>query len=162
MSKLKYSLKFWDVKNQSFYYQNNMINYSVQGESFHQTKHKTNPWSSSISIEWHIIVSAILDFVEKTEKHQHNFTRRVIQGQYAYCKYLEIISGEVLEWEQKQVTSQMRKTELSSDDLIICKKSLHCEVTAICHLAKGYVVYSWWKTNESAPRLTQAPDQVRP
>ena len=38
--------------------------------------------------EWH----RILDLAEETEKKSpQKFTRRILQGQYAYCKYLEII-----------------------------------------------------------------------
>ena len=53
----------------------------------------------------HWILAAILDFVEKTEKRKKKITRQIPQGQYAYCKYLEIIRVGVFEWEQKQVAA---------------------------------------------------------
>ena len=39
----------------------------------------------------HSILAFILDFVVETEKHKKKITRQIPQGQYAYCKYLEII-----------------------------------------------------------------------
>ena len=53
----------------------------------------------------HRILAAILDFVEETEKRKKKFTRQIPQGQYAYCKYLEIIRVGVFEWEQKQMAA---------------------------------------------------------
>ena len=38
-----------------------------------------------------MILAAILDFVKQAEKHRKKFTGQISQGQYAYCKYLEII-----------------------------------------------------------------------
>ena len=32
-----------------------------------------------------MILVAILDFVEKTEKRKNKITREISQGQYAYC-----------------------------------------------------------------------------
>ena len=39
------------------------------------------------------ILAAILDFVEKTGERKKKFTRQIPQGQYAYCKYLEMIGA---------------------------------------------------------------------
>ena len=52
-----------------------------------------------------MILAAILDFVEETEKRQKKFTREIPQGQYAYCKYLQIMQVGVFEWEQEQVAA---------------------------------------------------------
>ena len=73
--------------------------------SFIQTKHETNWWSGSSSSVRHRILAALFDFVEETEKRKKKFTRQIPQGQYAYCKYLEIIRVGVFEWEQKQVAA---------------------------------------------------------
>ena len=43
--------------------------------------------------------------LKKLKNTKKTFTRQIHQGQYAYCKYLEIIRVGVLEWEQKQVTA---------------------------------------------------------
>ena len=51
------------------------------------------------------ILAAILDFVEETEKREKEIARQIPQGQYAYCKYLEIIRVGVFEWDQKQVAA---------------------------------------------------------
>ena len=40
---------------------------------------------------------AILDFVEETEKKNQKINRQIPQGQYAYCKYYEIIRAGVFE-----------------------------------------------------------------
>ena len=40
--------------------------------------------------------------LKKLEKAKKKFTRQIPQGQYAYCKYLEIFWVGVFEWEQKQ------------------------------------------------------------
>ena len=66
--------------------------------SFLETEHGKNPWSSSSFRERHGILAAILNFVEETEKREKKkFTRQIPQGQYAYCKYLEIIQAGVSE-----------------------------------------------------------------
>ena len=51
------------------------------------------------------ILAAISDLVEETEKRRKKNTRQIPQGQYAYCKYLEIIRVGVFESEQKQAAA---------------------------------------------------------
>ena len=40
--------------------------------------------------------------LKKLKNAKKNITRQIPQGQYAYCKYLEIIQAGVFEWEPKQ------------------------------------------------------------
>ena len=65
--------------------------YTSRVRSSFKSNMKKNPWSGSSSRERHRILAAILDFVEGTEKRKKKITRQIPQGQYAYCKYFEII-----------------------------------------------------------------------
>ena len=44
--------------------------------------------------------------LKKLKNEKKKFTRQISQGQYAYCKYLEIIRVGVFELEQKQVAAR--------------------------------------------------------
>ena len=43
--------------------------------------------------------------LKKLKNAIKKITRQIPQGQYAYCKYLEIIQVRVFKWEQKQVAA---------------------------------------------------------
>ena len=43
--------------------------------------------------------------LKELKNAKKKFTRQIPQGQYAYCKNLEIIRAGVFEWEQKQVAA---------------------------------------------------------
>ena len=62
------------------------------------------------------ILAAILDFVEETEKRKKKITRQIPQGQYVYCKYLEIIQVGVFAREQKQVAGAAAAGGLSKNN----------------------------------------------
>ena len=47
------------------------------------------------ALEGDIILAAILDFVEETQKTTRKIIRQIFQGEYAYCKYLEIMRAGV-------------------------------------------------------------------
>ena len=83
-----------------------LYSYITKFWSFLLTKHETNrpTWSGSSSREWHRFwrPSRILS---KKLKNAKKCTRKITQGHYAYCKYLEIIRAGVFKWEQKQVAA---------------------------------------------------------
>ena len=54
--------------------------------------------------------------LEKRENATKKFSRQIPQGQYAYCKYLEIIRVGVFEGEQKQVAAAEAAGGLSKNN----------------------------------------------
>ena len=50
-----------------------------------------------------------LGFVEETEKRKKKNTRQIPQGQYAYCKYLEIILAGVLSGSRNKIRRTQQK-----------------------------------------------------